>query len=70
MTLTGPSGFAELAGLNFGAAAFGAADELSPDHDRSLLLEVLGVVGADRGVDGADEVGVPPATLTPRTTVI
>ena len=70
MTVTGPSGLLELAGRNCGAADFGAADELSPDHDRSLLLDVLGVVGAERGVDGADEVGVPPATLTPRTTVI
>jgi len=71
-----------LAGLNFDAddceaAALGAGDELSPDHERSLLLDcprggsLLGVdelVGADRplGVLGAD--AVPPATLTPRTT--
>ncbi len=71
-----------LAGLNFDAddcdeAGFGAGDELSPDHERSLLLDcprggsLLGVnelVGADRplGVLGAD--AVPPATLTPRTT--
>ena len=72
-----------LAGLNFDAddcdeAAFGAGDELSPDHERSLLLDcprggsLLGVnelVGADRplGVLGADAV---PPTLTPRTTLI